>query len=60
MVSGLNGTYEDKLSRIGMLSLENRRVQLDLVQVFKIVHGIDDVSVEKWFKLMGNTPMTIT
>ena len=44
---GLNGTYKDKLGQSGfvkLLSLEDRRVQFDLEQVFKIVNKFDDVS----------------
>jgi hypothetical protein len=42
MVSGLRGTtYEEKLAEIGILTLEERRLQYDLVQTFKIIRGFD-------------------
>ena len=41
MISGLRGErYEDKLSELGILSLK-RLAQFDMVQTFKIVHGIE-------------------
>ena len=36
-------TYEDKLEELGILSLVVRRSRADLIQVFKILKGIDDV-----------------
>ena len=42
MVSGLRGTtYEEKLAEIGILTLEERRLQYDLVHTFKIIRGFD-------------------
>ena len=44
MVVGLKGqNYEDKLVELGLRSLEDRRKRIDLVQTFKIVHGIDKI-----------------
>ena len=61
MVSGLNGrTYRDKLDELGLLTLENRRLQLDLVQVYKIIHNLDNVQCDTWFNLVGDNPVTNT
>ena len=61
MVSGLQGTtYEERLAELEILSLKNRRLQLDLTQVFKIVHGIDRVDSRTWFELVGQQPNTNT
>ena len=61
MVSGLTGrTYEEKLAELGLLSLENRRKQYDLVQAYKIIRGFDDVKSEHWFNLVGENPMRVT
>ena len=61
MVSGLTGsTYEERLQELGLLSLEDRRRQYDLVQTFKIVRGFDDVSASTWFNLMGDNPTRVT
>ncbi len=40
MVSGLKGnTYEERLKEVGLLTLEERRHQADMVQTHKIVTG---------------------
>ncbi len=40
MVSGLKGqSYEEKLPELNLPSLEERRLQADMVQTFKIVRG---------------------
>ena len=50
MTSGLpSGTYEQKLSFLGLLSLEERRNRGDMIQVWKILHGHDNVQEETWF-----------
>ena len=55
MVSNLRGrTYEEKLSELGMVTLETRRRRGDMIQTFKILSGIDQVQPETWFTL-GNT-----
>ncbi len=54
MVSGLKGsTYEEKLEEIGMLTLQERIHQAEMVQVFKILHGYDKVDKNQWFRLAG-------
>ena len=61
MVSGLrSSTYEDRLKELGLLSLEDRRVQLDLTQTFKIIHGYDNVKYQTWFELVGANPGRLT
>ena len=51
MVSGLQGrTYEAKLVDLGMVSLEERRHQTDMVQVYKILTGKDNVRADQWFE----------
>ncbi len=42
MISGLEGkTYEERLKEVGLLTLEERRHQADMVQAYKIVTGKD-------------------
>ena len=61
MVSGLEGnSYEARLEELGLLSLETRRVKYDLVQTYKIVHGLDQVDSSTWFQLVGNDPPRVT
>jgi len=52
MISGLRGvTYEEKLSEIGLESLEARRQKSDLTQVYKILNRVDQVDYTNWFDL---------
>ena len=44
-VSGLRGrTYEERLAEVGLPSLQDRRKEIDMVQTFKIVRGIDVIA----------------
>ena len=43
--------YDQRLMFLGLSSLEDRRRRGDLIQVFKIMHGFDDLSREMFFKL---------
>jgi hypothetical protein len=59
MVSGLKGkTYEEKLLELGLTTMEERRHQADMVQTFKIIHGIDNVSPDTWFRRVDSTVRT--
>ena len=54
MVSGLSGRgYEERLKEIGLTTLEARRVRGDMIEVWKILHGREDVNPETWFSLVG-------
>lgn len=53
-VSGLVGSYEEKLLSLKMLSLEKRRLRGDMIETFKILHEIEDVDSEKFFSLSSN------
>jgi ribonucleases P/MRP protein subunit RPP40 len=55
MISGLYGsTYEERLVEIGLHSLEYRREKADMVQVFKMIKGIDNVDYKNWFQTYGD------
>ncbi len=55
MVSGLKGqSYKEKLLELNLPSLEERRLQADMVQTFKIVKGIDRVDHRTWFQLAAD------
>ncbi len=52
IVSGISGTtYKEKLEELGMLTLKERRHQADIVQVYKILCGLDNVDKGQWFNL---------
>ena len=60
MVSGLRGrTYMEKLDELNMETLSERRHQRDMQQTFRILHGIDKVNSEDWFK-MGSDSERVT
>ena len=55
MVSGLRGTsYQEKLKKLGIASLEDRRKRFDLIQVYRILNNIDKVDSNQWFTRIGD------
>ena len=49
--SGLVGrNYEEKIKELGLYSLEFRRDRGDMIQVWKTLHGYDNVSEDTWFE----------
>ena len=53
MCSGLTAqTYEGKLKEVGLVSLSDRRLRADLVQVWKILHAKDKVNESRLFSRM--------
>jgi hypothetical protein len=53
MINGLHGAYEEKLRAVGLKSLADRRNELDMVLVYKILNGKCFVKCENWFKIEG-------
>ena len=61
IISGLQGsTYEEKLEELGLQSLEARRERSDMIQTYKIVHGLDDVDKSLWFQHVAETSERLT
>ncbi len=55
MVSGLAARdYEERLRELGHTTLEERRHQLDMQQVHRILVGKDKVKSETWFKMASD------
>jgi len=52
MVSGLQGTYHEKLIELNLQTLEARRTRADMIQTFKIIHGFDRVDKNIWFNFV--------
>ena len=44
-------SYTERLSRLNLWSLEERRVRADLLEVYKIVHGLSAIPFEDLFEL---------
>jgi hypothetical protein len=52
MISALKDkTYEERLAILGLTTLETRRVRGDLIEVFKMFKGLEDISWEQFFEL---------
>ena len=52
MTSGFKGlTYEERLEKLKLTTLETRRTRADLLQVYKIVNGIDGLKLENFFEI---------
>ena len=49
---GLRGLkYQDRLKKIGLPTLEYRRLRADLIQVYRLFEGIDDLDIQTIFSL---------
>jgi ribonuclease P/MRP protein subunit RPP40 len=59
MIAGLKSRdYNERLKELGLTTMEERRHQLDMVQVYKIVNGAGGVNSEQWFKMAENARET--
>jgi hypothetical protein len=50
-----NKPYKDRLKELNMITLEVRRAKLDLIQTLKLIKGIDNVDMKKYFALNTNS-----
>ena len=49
MIPNLRNIHEERLKRLDMFSLRNRRLKGDMIEVFKMIHGNDKVNPGKLF-----------
>ena len=58
MVPELRGmSYSERLMELNLSTLEYRRKRYDIIQVFKIVHKIDDIDMNKFFTFTDNSQL---
>ena len=53
-VSGLTGSYEQKLKELKMYSLKDRRTRGDMVETYQILHHLEDIEWSKFFSLSSD------
>ena len=45
MINGMEGlSYEERLTALGLITLKDRRNVIDLIQVYRLRNGIDNIS----------------
>ena len=47
-------SYDDRLIKLNLLSLQNRKIRTDLVTLFKIVNNISDLKFSSYFILQSS------
>ena len=61
MVSELTrSSYSEKLKELNLQSLENQRLRYDLIETYKIMHGVNNVDKCTWFSMLADTSNRIT
>ena len=61
MISGLNGlTYKEKLEKLDLLSLEDRRQRGDMITAWKMLNGHDDTNWKQFFEFVEAQPLQAT
>ena len=58
LVPDLRGlSYKERLEKLILSTLEYRRKRLDLIQVFKIIHGLGDIDMNLFFTFTENNQL---
>ena len=47
--------YHERLDKLNLLSLEQRRLCGDMIETFKILHGFDKIHADRFFKFSSTT-----
>jgi len=55
MTSDKSLSYTDRLQKFGLTTLETRRLRGDLIEVFKMFKGFDNITLNDFFKLSSIT-----
>ena len=55
MTSDKSLSYTDRLQKFGLTTLETRRLRGDLIDVFKMFKGFDNIALNDFFKLSSTT-----
>ena len=50
----LHLSYEDRLIKLNLTTLERRRESGDIIQIYKIMHGLSDVNINELFTMVTN------
>jgi len=53
-------SYTDRLLKLGLWTLEERRNRADLIEVYKMLHGFTTLSYNRLFELATNKKIPIT
>ena len=55
MVEGLGEySYEERLRILGLTTLETRILRADLIEVFKILRGFENLDPDRFFQVVGD------
>ena len=55
MTSDKSLSYSDRLQKFGLTTLETRRLRGDLIEVFKMFKGFDNIKLNDFFKLSSTS-----
>ena len=59
LIAGMKGlTYEERLATLGLPTLEERRIKIDLIQAYKILNNIDKTEGKMFTKVSERTLRT--